>query len=76
MDVFVFQLVRRLDIIGIRDDTLDRADHDASGLGVIIYALATSIGVYDVYRLILKNRFIRVFLAASVATDAFFCNQQ
>jgi len=76
MDVFVFQLVRRLDIIGIGDDTLDRADHDAGGLRVIIYALTASIGVYDVYRLILKNRFIRAFLAARVATDTFFCNQQ
>ena len=76
MDVFVFQLVRRLDIIGIGDDTLDGTNHDASGLRVIIYALATSIGVYDVYRLILKNRFIRAFLASRVATDAFFCNQQ
>jgi hypothetical protein len=76
MDVFVFQLVRRLDIIGIGDDTLDRADHDASGLRVIIYALAASIGIYDVYRLILKNSFIRALLAARVATNAFFCNQQ
>ena len=76
MDVFVFQLVRRLDIIGIGDDTLDWADYYASGLGVIIYALTASIGVYDVYRLLLKNRFIRALLAARVATDAFFCNQQ
>jgi len=76
MDVFVFQLVRRLDIIGIGDDTLDGTNHDASGLRVIIYALTASIGIYDVYRLILKNSFIRAFLAASVATDAFFCNQQ
>jgi len=76
MDVFVFQLICRLDIIGIGDDTLDGTNHDASGLGVIIYALTASIGVYDVYRLILENRFIRTLLATRVATDAFFCNQQ
>jgi len=75
MDVFVFQLVRRLDIIGIGDDTLDRANHDASRLRVIIYALAASIGVYDINRIILKNRFIRALLATRVATYAFFRNQ-
>ena len=75
MYVFVFQLVRRLDIIGVGDDTLDGTNHDASGLGVIIYALATSIGVYNVYRLILKNSFIRALLATRVTADAFFRNQ-
>jgi len=75
MDVFVFQLVRRLDIIGISDDTLDRADHYASGLGIVLDAFAASIGIYDINRIILKNRFIRALLATRVATYAFFRNQ-
>jgi len=76
MDVFVFQLVRRLDIIGIGDDTLDGANHDASGLRVVLDAFAAPIGIYDVNRLILKNSFIRALFATRVAADAFFCNQQ
>jgi len=75
MDVFVFQLVRRLDIIGIGDDTLDRADHYAGGLGIVLDAFAASIGIYDINRIILKNRFIRALLATRVATYAFFRNQ-
>ena len=75
MDVFVFQLVRRLDIIGVGDDTLDGTNHDASGLGIVLDAFTASIGIYAINMITLKNRLIRALLATRASTSAFFRTQ-
>jgi hypothetical protein len=65
-----------LDIVFVRDDTINRADGDAGRFVIRADALRTTVGIDDINRIPFFNCFGRALFSAGIAGDTLIVDQK